>query len=169
MRSFEKLVEKLSFGLNIISMLTTFLMMLLMVTDIALRFLFSSPILGAFEIVELMMVVVVFFSFAQTQVKKGHVSVDVVTNILPLTVRRFFGIITLSLAVVMTAIITYATYLQTVTVMKEKMTTAVLYIKIYPFYLVVLIGMAVFGLTLVVDLIKSIMSLVGGAKSCESC
>jgi len=168
-RAFEHLVEKLSFGLNIVSMLTTFLMMLLMVTDITLRFLFSSPILGAFEIVEVMMVVVVFFSFAQTQVKKGHVAVDVLTNLLPETIRRIFGVITLSLAVAMTAVATYANYLQTVTVMKEKMTTAVLYIKVYPFYMVILIGMAVFGLTLIVDLLKNIIGLFGGAKSCESC
>jgi TRAP-type C4-dicarboxylate transport system permease small subunit len=53
-------------------------MMLLVAAEVFLRYFFNSPILGTTEIIEFMMVVLVFFGLAYTQTRKGHIGVDVV-------------------------------------------------------------------------------------------
>ncbi len=154
-----KFLDKISLGLGRLSAFFTFAMMLVMVADILLRFLFNSPIIGSYEIIEQMMIVVVFFAFAHTQAEKGHIAVDIVTTVLPRKVRDVFSVITLLMGTVMTVIAVYANLGQISGAIESKATTSVLYIPLYPFYIAVMIGLAVFCLCLVVDLIKAVADL----------
>ncbi|MDD5702852.1 MAG: TRAP transporter small permease, partial [Dehalococcoidales bacterium] len=49
-------------------------------TDVILRYLFNSPVPNGTLVVELMMIVAVFFALAHTQNEKAHVSIDVITS-----------------------------------------------------------------------------------------
>ena len=57
-------------------------MMLLTIFDVIGRYVFNSPITGAFEITEAMMVTMVFFFIGYAQAKKSHVAVDLVVLLL---------------------------------------------------------------------------------------
>jgi tripartite ATP-independent transporter DctM subunit len=57
-----------------------FCMVGLTLSDVIARYVFNSPILGAKEVTEVMLIAAVFFTIAHTYNKKGHVSVDVVTG-----------------------------------------------------------------------------------------
>ena len=59
------------------------IMMLLVVSNVLTRFLFNKPLLGTIELVEMVVVIVVFFAVAYTEVRRGHVSVELVFLRLP--------------------------------------------------------------------------------------
>lgn len=69
---------KLSKGLLTIGMWVLFLMGCLVALDVFMRYIFDSPIRGAWEIVELSLVVVVFTSIAYAYTMKMHVNIDIV-------------------------------------------------------------------------------------------
>src|SRR4030043_1239052 len=57
-----------------------FLMVALTLSDVVARYVFNSPILGAKEVTEVMLITAVFFTIAHTYNNKGHVRVDVITG-----------------------------------------------------------------------------------------
>lgn len=68
---------KLSKGLLTIGKSVLFLMGCLVALDVVMRYAFNSPLRGAWEIVELSLVVVVFASIAYAYTKKMHVNIDI--------------------------------------------------------------------------------------------
>lgn len=164
MRAIVSFIHKVSAILNKVSMLMLFMMMLLMVCDISLRYFRGSPILGSYEIVEVLMVVLVFLSFAQTQVQKGHIAVDMIINALPTKLRMAFNIIALACAAGMTIIMTYASVGQAIEVYADHLTSASLEFPLFPFYCVVIIGMAFLSMEFVIDFVKSVKDFATSFK-----
>ena len=76
-RSASVLDLKLSKGLLTVGMWVLFLMACLVALDVVMRYIFSSPIRGAWEIVELSLVVVVFTSIAYAYTMNMHVNIDI--------------------------------------------------------------------------------------------
>ena len=65
---------------NYVGSAVIFVMVMLTLSDVIARYVFNSPIIGAKEITEVLLVTAVFFCIAHTHNQKGHVSVDVVTG-----------------------------------------------------------------------------------------
>lgn len=80
----SRLIEREAHRLSIVLLGTgavvLAVMMFLTGADVFLRYLFNRPITGSYELTEFMMLLVVFFGLAYTQVKRGHVSVDLVVR-----------------------------------------------------------------------------------------
>ena len=137
-------------------------MMLLMVADVISRFIFKSSILGAFELTENFLVIVVMLALAITQVEKRHIRVDVLTNIMPRRMRDAVDAICMIVAAVFIGVCTHAQYAQTFAVKESGIATTVLKIDLWPFNLCAAIGMTVFfiaicvtGINDIVDMFKS--------------
>lgn len=60
-----------------------FTMMCLTTTDVAGRYFFNTPIVGAFEMTEFLVLIVIFSFIGFTQASKTHVSVEIIINIFP--------------------------------------------------------------------------------------
>jgi TRAP-type C4-dicarboxylate transport system permease small subunit len=58
-------------------------MMMVTVTDVVLRSLFSYPIFGTFDLVELFLVALIFLALPETFRREEHVVVDVVDHLVP--------------------------------------------------------------------------------------
>lgn len=71
-----------------------FIMMLLVTSDVFGRYVLNNPIKGAGEIIELMMVLVAYLAFAHSVLKKGNVTVDLVTSRLSSRTNAILNIIT---------------------------------------------------------------------------
>jgi TRAP-type C4-dicarboxylate transport system permease small subunit len=69
------------FGL--ISAVSTFVMMALVVANIIGRYLFNKPLTGTLEITESLLVLMIFLSLALTQYEGGHIRVTLLTRRLP--------------------------------------------------------------------------------------
>lgn len=62
--------------------LVMFLMMALTLVDVLGRYLFSSPVTGAFEVTELMLAAVIFLGLPLITAEGGHIAVDILDSAL---------------------------------------------------------------------------------------
>jgi TRAP-type C4-dicarboxylate transport system permease small subunit len=129
------------------------------VTDIILRNFFRSAILGATEMVEMGMVLIVFCGFACTQVEKGHVNVTIVTNLLPAKARYGLECLVMLFTVVLSYLVTVSSFKTAAKFSAEKAATAVLNISTAPFAYVMAAAMAVFTLVLFFEAIESFFKI----------
>jgi TRAP-type C4-dicarboxylate transport system permease small subunit len=74
---FEKAVTGFSSLFNMVASAALVLMMLLTCLDIFMRYFFSSPIIGTYDLVSLLGAVLAAFAMPYTMLKKGHVAVEI--------------------------------------------------------------------------------------------
>ncbi|MGP9576065.1 TRAP transporter small permease [Halomonas sp. AOP42-D2-25] len=79
----QRVGRVMQMGLEGVAGATLFGMMLLTTADVAGRFFFNSPILGAVELTQLMLAAVVFLSLPVVCWREEHVSVDLLDAIFP--------------------------------------------------------------------------------------
>lgn len=87
----NRIVNPLSKIMNAIGSIVLLGMMILTTADVTLRYLFNRPIMGTYELVQLMLVIVVAFGFAYTAMQKGHIVVDVIFDLLPKKTRAILA------------------------------------------------------------------------------
>ena len=144
----------LSTVLSMVVCLVFFGMMIMTVLDVILRYLFNSPLLGAFEITEFMMVVIVFFSLAYTQSQKGHVTVDFFVTRLSEQKRRVINLISHSIYFLLILTITWKSVARAIEILETKEVSGTLSIPVFPFYLIVALGCAAMCIELLRDISK---------------
>lgn len=134
-------------------------MMLLIVADVIVRNITGSAIQGTYEIVERLLMIGVFAALAYTQTKHGHVHVTMVISHLPFKVGLILSGITSVFSTVAILAVAYASFLQSQFALSAHTTTGVLYIPLYPFYIIETIGMAIFAIAVIWDAVKSFIAL----------
>ena len=82
-------------------------MVFLTAADITGRYVFNSPIMGAYEVVQVMLVAVVFLAIAHVQATKGHVKIEAFTSWMPERGRLALDIFGYMVALFIMAVITY--------------------------------------------------------------
>ena len=102
---FEKAVTGLSDFFNMIASAALVLMMVLSCADIFMRYLFSRPITGTYDVVGLSGAVLVSFALPYTMLKKGHVAVELLVQSLSkgkrLVIETFSHLLGISLFLVL--------------------------------------------------------------------
>lgn len=83
------------------------LMGLVVAVNVFGRYLFNKPLLGTVELVEVMMVIIAFFTIPYTQLIRRHVRVDVVTSHLSSRIQVIMGSIAFFLSAGIFIVITY--------------------------------------------------------------
>ena len=159
MRIVAKILSKIASVMNYISMATCFLMMLLMTADVVCRYVFKSSILGTYEIAENMLAVVVAFSFADCQVRKGHIHVDILTNALPYRIQKICEVITMAICVVFMYYASVSQVKQVIAVHSSGLASTVLQFKIWPFQVALAGGMIVLGIAFLADFVTALIDL----------
>lgn len=79
--------DLLDTALGVIASLILFALMLLTFVDVVLRDAFDAPLRGAFELTELMLVVLIFAGLPLVSRKDEHVTIDVLDSLLPSGIR----------------------------------------------------------------------------------
>lgn len=75
-------------GLGIVAALVLLSLMIVTFIDVIGRYVFSSPLPGAFELTELGMAVLIFAALPLVTADDGHITVDIATNLIPTRLRR---------------------------------------------------------------------------------
>ncbi len=135
-------------------------MMLLTATDVTLRYVFNRPITGAFEITALMLVILVTFGLAYTQVCKEHVRIEFIISRFSPRVQAFASSIASIMGIGILALIAWQGIVHAESLRAAGDTTPALHIPLYPFVWVVVVGSALFCLVLIVDLLNQLAQLV---------
>lgn len=131
-----------------------FAIMLLTTADVTGRYLFNKPILGAFELTEFLVLILIFSFLACAQAEKNHVSVDLLLGRFSKRWQRVIGIINHAVCLVMMGLFVWMTTIRALELMAFVEASANLGIPKYPFAFFVVIGFAVLGLEYIRDLIR---------------
>jgi TRAP-type C4-dicarboxylate transport system permease small subunit len=137
-------------------------MMVLTIADVLLRKTLSRSILGTVEVTEFMMVILVFFGLAHTEVLNGHVKVDLVMRRFSERVQGLVDAMTQLICFALFGVATWSTLVYSLTMRASKEVTQDLWIPKYPFIYVVAVGWALLGLVL---FIKFLMALEKAMRS----
>lgn len=121
-------------------------MMLLITSDVVLRFIFNKPVPGTFELVEVMMGAVVSLSIAYCGVRRGHVAVELLTEKLPAKTRNLLDMLHHMACIIFFAAIAYKSAEQAVVINESGTVTALLEIPVYPFIWVLSFGSALLAM-----------------------
>ena len=144
-------VEKFTTIVGYFSFICVIIMMLLNVGDVLLNKLVNKNILGAYEITQRLLMCAVFASFAYAQSKKAHINMTILIEKLPRAIRFIIFTLMSILSVVAAGAMTWAAYVQTLDCIAKNYVTEVLYIPLWPFYVVEIIAMAIFTITILYD------------------
>lgn len=153
-----KLIEKLCYpatrAVNIVGAIVLVIMMFIVTADVSLRYIFVLPIKGSFELVELTMVVSTFLALAYTATQKGHVSIDFLVSRFPKRAVTIIDIISCFLSLGFILVMTWRSVLRGITAWHEGQSTAVLFIPLYPFLLLIAFGFVMLAIVLLADLLN---------------
>lgn len=129
--------------------------MLFVVSEVFMRYMFNSPIPGHLEMSELFTPGIIFLAIAYTQSTDGHVRMTLVIDMLPQWMRRYADIFTLTLSVAIYAILTYFSALHTHRTWLYGDNTMQYYYPVWPSTLVVTVGLFFCTLRLYLDTLQA--------------
>lgn len=158
MGRFEWLVRKVSWGLTILAGLLLSLMMLQIVIDVGLKYIFNSPIEGNLEVVSFYyMVGVVFLPLAMVELRHEHINVDLFVQMLPLRGRSYVYVFGCGVSLVFFGILAYQTFLDAIhaTRINEVMMGSI-YVTIWPSRWFLPAGFTLIGLAIVIHAVKAL-------------
>jgi TRAP-type C4-dicarboxylate transport system permease small subunit len=151
---------KISMGfieiVGFVALIAIVIMMMLTTADVILRYLFDSPILGSFEMTELLMVSIAGLTLAWCTLKSGHIRVDIIINMFSKKTNRTIDVVNYILTGVICAFIVPALINRYIEGEKLDVRTYVLKIPEGPFVLLLSFGYLLMFLVLIVKTIKSI-------------
>ena len=152
-------MEKFTTVVGYFSFICVILMMLMNVGDVVLNKLINKNIIGAYEITQRLLMCAVFASFAYAQSKKAHINMTIVIEKFPRALRFIVFTLMSLLSVVAAGAMTWAAYIQTLDCIAKGYVTEVLYIPLWPFYVVEIIAMAIFTVTIIYDTILYVIAI----------
>ncbi|MEJ2039909.1 MAG: TRAP transporter small permease [Desulfosarcinaceae bacterium] len=156
-----KVTGLLSYFLSRIGCIALFFMMSLTVVDVAGRYLFNSPILGAFEITEFLVLIIVFSFLGYAQAKKSHVTVDLFYDRLPGKARKVISIFNYAVCVAIFLIIAWMGYGRAIESFHNGEKPLNLSIPNFPFVFFLAFGAVIACIEFVRDIIKELNGAIG--------
>ena len=146
-------VYPLSRWLSYASMVACAGMMLVIAADVFMRRVFNSPIFGAYDVIKVLLVLIVFCAVAYVMTVKEHVIVDTLIRLYPRKLKRVAGTISYLLNMLILAVICWQSLLYGISMLHAGEKLVLLQIPISPFIFVVSFGYAVFFLVALVQFI----------------
>ena len=158
-KRFDAHVDRFTLWVATISFICVVIMMLMNVADVIIAFLFQTHILGAYELTQRLLMCAVFTAFAYGQAKKSHINMTIIIVHFPRPLRFIIFSLMGVLSVIASGAMTYAAAVQTGVAVNAGYMTEVLYIPLWPFYVVETAAMALFTLALLFDTVLSILAI----------
>ena len=141
------------------------IMVLLIVYNITGRYIFKAPLFGTLEMIEMGIVVVVFFVVAYTEVRRAHVRVELVISKLPSRVQIILESIMKFISAVFFALISWqAGVLMWSRLFPKIRATDLVGIPIGPFMGVIAFGSMLLSIQLLIHCYQGLSSLKAGRR-----
>jgi TRAP-type C4-dicarboxylate transport system permease small subunit len=130
-------------------------MMLLATVDVIGRYFFNSPVLGAYEVTEYLMLIMVFSFLALAQSAKAHISVDIVFNRLPARLRPVLERLNHLICLLMMIMVSWMSVQRIWELKRTGEQSVLLKIPDYPFAIFLVIGCLAFCIEFFKDVFRS--------------
>lgn len=154
---FIESIDRITRTINGISMVTFFVIMLLTVLGIILRFL-GAPLSGLTNLSESLLVIAVYCGIAYAQQVKQHVAVEFLASRLAKTPQKISKIVNLIIPLCICTILIYVCwdYALESWSLRERMDGAPFY-PIYPPKIAIAVGISLLWLQLLADILREVM------------
>jgi C4-dicarboxylate transporter, DctM subunit len=150
----ERSIFALCKGANGLGMFLLVGIMLLLVAEVILANVFNHPVAASYEMVQYMLVTMVFFGIAYTASKRGHVNVDFVTSRLSKRAQVALDTVTTMLAIGVFIVLFWQSIESALYIRQKHETSYMLGIPTFPFYYVIAFGTALLCAVLLLQLIR---------------
>lgn len=158
-KKIDKCLSAFTYALGILSGVGVIVIMLLTVADVIMRRVLLTSIIGSYEIVERLLLISVFGTFALAQTSRSHVHVTLLVSRLPKALgMAVFGVLGL-LSTFAAGFCGYALIQQGIESFNLKTTTAVLQWPLYPFFYIAAFFTFVLAITILWDSVKSFIGI----------
>ena len=151
---------------NILGSFLLITMMLLVATNVVLRYVFEIPLHGALEITEFIMVAIVYFTLSHTQAIKAHIRVELLHGAVSRRTSLIFDLIAYVFGLGIFILITWQTvmsFLDSWGILEE--TDGYIEFPIYPAKFTIPIGCFMLCIRFLVDIIDALKQLTGKDSS----
>lgn len=129
--------------------------------DVIGRYLFNKPIIGTMERGELLLALMVFLSWGHTQIKKGHVNVELFISRFPPRAQVITNFATTFLALVLFSLIAWQGALSAKATYESGRLVYVIHWPLAPFQFFVPLGALILCLVLIVELVQYFFQMKG--------
>ncbi len=137
-------------------------MMFLTFFNVTGRKLLNSPIVGAVEMTELFMGLIVFFGVAYTTHARAHVTVDVITSHLPARAREALALLAQIVSTAFVAMVSWRLWIVATETLSDNLLTQVWGLPVYPVAFLMAAGCTLMFVVLLVQVFQSLVRLVPG-------
>jgi len=151
--------SKICYYVCYVAMIFIAAMMVIMFVDSMLGLFANYRITGIYELVQCLLLAVVFTSWAYVQTVHGHIHVTMFINMFPQKLRFFCFAITSFISVATMAFGTWGVGKGILEKMASKEITATLMIPIWPLFVIECVVFALFTLVLLGDAIKAVIAM----------
>ena len=159
MKGIDKFLRKLTTLFVCISVITLLAIVVVVVIDVFLRYVLGQTLRGAYEMVQYLLMISIFSSFAYCQTERGHVHVTMLTSLFPQKLRLILYALTELICCLGAFAVAYASIRQGGIYLSSNMITGVLLLPLWPFYMLEGLCMAVFGIALLWEAIKGVIAV----------
>jgi TRAP-type C4-dicarboxylate transport system permease small subunit len=157
MKVLNKLCDRLTRGLLWLGSFFLVAMIVLTCANIFFRLVWI-PVKGTFELMGFFGAIVTAFALSYTQMRRGHIAVDILINTFTKKTRKIVDIINHTLCCLFFCIAAWQIALKAATLLYTGEVTETLRIIYYPFTFGVAFGCVVLSLILFQDLVKTIIA-----------
>ena len=159
MAAYTNIAAKACYYLCFFSMAMVAIMMVLMFVDAMLGLFFETRITGSYELVQCMLCILVFSSWAYTQTVHGHINVVMFVRMLPQKLRFIFYSFTSILSMVTMVFAAYAVNKGMMEMIASREATGTLLIPMWPFYVFEFLAFILLAVVLLCDAIKAVLAI----------
>jgi tripartite ATP-independent transporter DctM subunit len=153
----ERVVRPISLVGVGISMVSLFIMVILLVAHVIGRYAFLSPIAGMRELEEFLLVLVAFLGLAYTGLRNGHVRVDIIIGNLPTWIGHVVDTVTGLMSLTLWVLMAWKSFFWTMKILgPPALTSEILGIPKAIFAFIMIFGMIVFCFVLIAQVFRSI-------------
>jgi TRAP-type C4-dicarboxylate transport system permease small subunit len=131
-------------------------MMFLTFLDVGGRFVLNKPITGSLELTEFMMSVLASFGIGYCAWRKGHIRVDLILQYTSKKTTLWFDIFTYGISCLFYAVLTWQCWNNAFSQLRSHLTSSVLFIPVYPFVFLLVVGTFIITMILLKDTFQSI-------------
>lgn len=144
-------------------LMVLFFMMLLGTADVIGRYLFNRPILGTFEIFEILLPAIVLLGLGYTQENRAHVRMEILISRLSIRTQTILNLITNGCALLISTLILWRGWVLTISYWHMGRRIPTIEIPMFLPQLLVPLGAFLLSLVLVVQILENIGELRKGA------
>jgi TRAP-type C4-dicarboxylate transport system permease small subunit len=155
MVSFAGMVYAASRKLNAVSAWILVCLMGLVTVNVISRH-FGHPIFGVYDFVGFLLALYISFSIGECAVRKGHITVNIVADLLPKAVLPFLDAVVAVLGTTLYSVLSWQCYVYGRRVWSSGEMSMGLQIPFYPFIFGVAFGLFMLSLVLMVDIVEAI-------------